>query len=59
MLAGIEPSEQLRLLTAQATADMGAEATEQGISAYQKGASITMSLQGLTRYWSKRLPPTP
>jgi hypothetical protein len=38
---------------------MGAEATEQGISAYQKGASITMSLQGLTRYWSKRLPPTP
>jgi hypothetical protein len=59
MLAGIDPTEQLRMLTAQATADMGPEATELGISAYQKGASITMSLQGLTRYWSKRLPPTP
>ena len=59
MVAGIDVAEQLRLLTAQATADMGAEATELGISAYQKGASITMSLQGLTRYWSKRLPPTP
>ncbi len=59
MVAGIDTAEQLRLLTAQATADMGAEATELGISAYQKGASITMSLQGLTRYWSKRLPPTP
>ena len=59
MVACIDVAEQLRLLTAQATADMGAEATELGISAYQKGASITMSLQGLTRYWSKRLPPTP
>lgn len=56
---GLDSAEQLARLTAQATADMGAEATELGISAYQKGASITMSQQGLARYWQKRTPPNP
>ncbi|MFM2031360.1 MAG: hypothetical protein RLZZ297_125 [Chloroflexota bacterium] len=56
---GLDAAEQLRLLTAQATADMGDEATDLGISAYQKGASITMSQQGLARYWQKRTPTNP
>jgi glyoxylase-like metal-dependent hydrolase (beta-lactamase superfamily II) len=52
--AGMPPDEQVTLLRQHATAEMGADATEAGIQAYQKGASIEMSWQGLHRYWLKR-----
>jgi glyoxylase-like metal-dependent hydrolase (beta-lactamase superfamily II) len=52
--AGMPPDEQVKQLRQHATAEMGADATEAGIQAYQKGASIEMSWQGLHRYWLKR-----
>lgn len=52
--AGMPPEEQVTLLRQHATTEMGADATEAGIQAYQKGASIEMSWQGLHRYWLKR-----
>lgn len=51
---GISPEEQVTRLRQHATAEMGTDATEAGIQAYQKGASIEMSWQGLHRYWIKR-----
>jgi hypothetical protein len=52
--AGVTPEEQVKRLRLHATTEMGADATEAGIQAYQKGASIEMSWQGLHRYWLKR-----
>jgi len=51
---GMPPDEQIKKLRQHATSEMGADATEAGIQAYQKGASIEMSWQGLHRYWLKR-----
>lgn len=51
---GVTPEAQVMRLQQHATDEMGIEATEAGIQAYQKGASIEMSWQGLHRYWIKQ-----
>jgi hypothetical protein len=53
---GVDAEQQLVLLKAAATAEMGDEATPDGIAAYQKGASVEMSWQGLTRYLTRGTP---
>ena len=55
--AGVADADQITLLRAAATAEMGEEATPDGIAAYQKGASVEMSWQGLTRYWQRKIAP--
>jgi glyoxylase-like metal-dependent hydrolase (beta-lactamase superfamily II) len=57
MAAGVPDADQIGLLRAAATAEMGDEATPDGIAAYQKGASVEMSWQGLTRYWQRKIAP--
>ncbi len=56
IVEGVDAAQQLVLLKAAATEEMGDEATPAGIAAYQKGASVEMSWQGLTRYITR--PPT-
>jgi glyoxylase-like metal-dependent hydrolase (beta-lactamase superfamily II) len=51
---GLSDAEQIERLRSVATVEMGVDATPDGIAAYQKGASIEMSWQGLTRYWQQR-----
>ncbi|MFM7678856.1 MAG: MBL fold metallo-hydrolase, partial [Roseiflexaceae bacterium] len=53
LAAGVDAEQQLELLKAAASAEMGDEATPAGIAAYQKGASVEMSWQGLTRYLTR------
>jgi hypothetical protein len=58
MEAGVPDADQISLLRAAATAEMGAEATPEGIAAYQKGPSVEMSWQGLTRYLQRKIAPS-
>jgi glyoxylase-like metal-dependent hydrolase (beta-lactamase superfamily II) len=53
-LQGWSDDAQIAELRRIATAEMGVDATPDGIAAYQKGASIEMSWQGLSRFWQQQ-----